>query len=457
MKLKRVLWSILLVLVIAGATICYIRWDAWFYIPPEPNYELLDTPQRVIVTPGEEAIHQRNISWVTGTDSTQTLLLLTPDSVWVTQNTHTQNVKTHGGNTIIYNAQLRVENTPLVYRIANASGKEVFIQDTLYPYNAKQDTLIYIGDIQDTEKGMSDSIILHIAKRYPNPASWIFGGDVIERGYDKYWKIWYESIKPFCTHTPLIAVTGNHEHTKGVFKELDPRWVPTFNFPHNSPVLTGSNFFTDFNHCRIVCINTDGMDRIARITQTREWLKQTLLNYTGFKIVVFHHAIYPARAGRFHPIMYTTLKGILEDPKYQVALVLQGHDHSYARRWATTSNSPSTPAYVISTFSNKCYPNKFDDSFDKLGSGTKWYQVISISADTLHYQSFLTNDTLYDDFKVIRHKEGTLSVQDLGREIPEVHTLTFPNSRKGEKAAKAYAKGKADRLEYLRSRSTSLP
>ena len=112
MKLKRILWSILLVLVIAGATICYIRWDAWFYIPPEPNYELLDTPQRVIVTPGEKAIHQRNISWVTGTDSTQTLLLLSPDSVWVTQNTHTKNVKTHGGNTIIYNAQLRVENTP---------------------------------------------------------------------------------------------------------------------------------------------------------------------------------------------------------------------------------------------------------------------------------------------------------------------------------------------------------
>ena len=67
---KRVIWLIFVLLILAGgATLCVLRWDAWFTNPAEPLYDVPDEPNNIVLTFGELAAVQRTVSWRAGQDT----------------------------------------------------------------------------------------------------------------------------------------------------------------------------------------------------------------------------------------------------------------------------------------------------------------------------------------------------------------------------------------------------
>lgn len=115
-----------------------------------------------------------------------------------------------------------------------------------------------------------------------------------------------------------------------------------------------------------------------------------------------------------------------------VDLVLQGHEHAYARMTAHDDDGKAaTPIYTISHCSPKNYRIEFDERFDKFGSGSRYYQTVRTHADTLFlaaYDAF--THSLYDSLLIVK-REDMARVIDLGQDIPErIHFTPNPNNRK---------------------------
>ena len=105
--------------------------------------------------------------------------------------------------------------------------------------------------------------------------------------------------------------------------------------------------------------------------------------------------------------------------KFGVDLVLQGHDHSYARgRTAAATANVATgvntrdgatgPVYVVSVSGPKQYVlkkdlwNAYSAILDRKAENTQLYQVVSVAGDTLRYRSYTVMGTLYDSFDLVR-------------------------------------------------------
>jgi hypothetical protein len=92
---------------------------------------------------------------------------------------------------------------------------------------------------------------------------------------------------------------------------------------------------------------------------------------------------------------------------YHVDLVLQGHDHVYARTKRLAGGKEVGPAdpgtiYVVSVSGPRMYPfnPRFASIMAKTQSDTQMYQVIEIDGDCLQYEAYSVGGTLVDAFEI---------------------------------------------------------
>jgi hypothetical protein len=92
--------------------------------------------------------------------------------------------------------------------------------------------------------------------------------------------------------------------------------------------------------------------------------------------------------------------------KYKVDLVIQGHDHVYARGrgFGAGEEDRQGPIYVTSVSGPDMYRLDGRDWMDRAAENTQLFQVILISGNTLSYQSITVTGQVYDAFELI--KEG---------------------------------------------------
>ena len=111
--------------------------------------------------------------------------------------------------------------------------------------------------------------------------------------------------------------------------------------------------------------------------------------------------------------------------KYGVDIVLQGHDHAYARGSAslyeknlltgTNVKNATGTVYVVSVSGPKQYEAKSNwDQYgierDKAGEDKQLFQVISIDGNTLSYKSYTAIGDLFDSFDLIKNENGINSL-----------------------------------------------
>ncbi len=175
----------------------------------------------------------------------------------------------------------------------------------------------------------------------------------------------------------------------------------------------------------------------------RSWLEEQLkASNAKWKIVVVHHPLYSIKGNNY--IQKWFFNDLIQD--YGVDLVLQGHEHAYARRTNKDEEGNSTtPVYTISHCSPKNYQIDFDDDFDKYGINSRYYQTVDIKGDTMALATYDANThELYDTLEVIKTDEHT-SINDLGADIKE--NMTYKVNPSSDKSLEFF-----ERIEEYKNR-----
>lgn len=223
---------------------------------------------------------------------------------------------------------------------------------------------------------------------------------------------------------PSVPVSGNHEYgglkvdgqKKG--RQLAIQWRPQFTLPVEEDLpddLAETVYTIVYQGVRIIALNSNrGLDAQAK------WLEKVLqANRCQWKIVTLHHPIFSSGAKRDNAANRALLKPILD--KYKVDLVLQGHDHTYARghtpvRMSDTVSPEITSLYVNSVSGPKMYQFREDGwkiyerdgvVLDRKAEGTPFFQVIDVNGDWLMYRAYMANGQLYDEVRLKKLPDGT--------------------------------------------------
>jgi len=411
--------------------ICSKRWDAWFDNPVERHYVSENVPCRIQLTFGNDGQFSRNVSWQCGDTLAASRLFLVKSSTADTVSVAAEGkiLKTQGGVTVSYHAKLTHLAVGEYSYSVSTGGK----QSTWYNFTVCADDnfqFVYIGDIQDTIGGVAKKSFDLIYRTEKNAAFWILGGDVVERPHDQYWNEYFTSTDSIRQTVPVIACPGNHEYHKGIVSSLEDRFIYNFSYLLDSRTNGNAVFATRYGKVAIITLDSN-RDTWTLLSQ-RRWLKQALekAKDAQWKIVVLHHPIYSVRGKLKHFFIRHLFDPLIREDG--VDMVLQGHEHCYARMISKNENNGlTTPIYLISEFSTKDYQINLDKKYSRFGNGMRFYQVFDVASDTLSIKTYTETGELYDQIRIVK-SGGKSQVIDLAAGIPEHFDPNSPRMNRNE-------------------------
>jgi 3',5'-cyclic AMP phosphodiesterase CpdA len=167
--------------------------------------------------------------------------------------------------------------------------------------------------------------------------------------------------------------------------------------------LEESVYWFDYQGARIISLNSN-----ERIEEQVGWLKSVLSdkNRPKWTIVTFHHPIFSSGNDRDNPDLRAAWRPTLE--QHGVDLVLQGHDHTYARsglggpKNANVADGvraqSSNTVYVVSVSGPKMYELQGRWDVSREASGVQLFQVIHVAPERIRYEARQATGELYDAF-----------------------------------------------------------
>ena len=291
---------------------------------------------------------------------------------------------------------------------------------------------LYVGDEQNSIKSLWSRSIRRAYAAAPDARFLVHAGDLIADGYDdRLWGEWSDALAFISASVPSIPVPGNHDlhrppgaaDAKSSLAAAWP-WRRHFVLPSNGPDLEdmpGQSYYVDYQGVRLIALDVnafaeEGFDAAARqrvIGKELDWLTGVLRdNPNRWTIVTQHQGIYAIAQGREYAAMRTALAPLYE--KYHVDLVLQGHDHCYARTHKIAGNrivdaAAAGVVYVISVSGPKMYKTQKMNSqyMAKIIENEQFYQIVDVSPERLALTAYSIDGAVADAFEL--RKSGTAS------------------------------------------------
>ncbi|MFZ4070093.1 MAG: metallophosphoesterase [Caulobacterales bacterium] len=307
-------------------------------------------------------------------------------------------------------------------------------------------TFLYLGDAQNGILSHWARTIRAAYAKAPDARFILHAGDLVDEASRDYeWAQWFKAVGFIHGMVPAIPVAGNHEYfrpdvsVKDSQRLLSILWRPQFRLPELAALPTELKE-TVYNvrysdDLEIFVLDTQG----PSLDQQAAWLDTALAASTArWKVASFHHPIFSSGRDRDNKSRREILLPVLK--KHDVDLVLQGHDHTYARgairaqtpeRTARLSDGAVGPMFVNSVSGAKQYEwsqgrwaNYADEGvrLDQLGENTQFFQTIRIDAATLAYDAYTADGQLYDSFKLAKDKAGK-------RKLLAGNPVTMPERR----------------------------
>jgi len=392
-------------------------------------------PDRISLTFSGDPATSFSVSWRTDTTVTQAIAEIAPATAaprfW--RNSTSQKALTETMDAMhIANAKVVANyhsvtftglqpNTLYAYRVGNGEKWSEWIQYRTASKEADPFTFLYVGDAQNQIMELWSRLIREGYRHEPDARFIIHAGDLINRAHkDSEWHEWFQAGGWIHRMLPAIPVPGNHEYNEYNPDEeeeyLSYQWPYQFTLPENGPegieLLKETTYYVDYQGVRIIGLNSNGLHE-----EQAAWLDRILTeNPNKWTILTFHHPVFSASRGRNNERLRTTWKPIFD--KHNVDLVLNGHDHSYAR-----GNTPAEAenitsgmnvrdrtgtVYVVSVSGAKMYTLKpeawqnFEAERKVAAENTQLFQEISVHDDTLYFRSYTATRDLYDAFKLIK-------------------------------------------------------
>ena len=319
-------------------------------------------------------------------------------------------------------------NTTYAYRVGDGKYWSEWIQFTTAEKTNMPFSFIYVGDAQNYIYDLWSRLIREGYKKAPEANFIIHVGDLIDDAHnEEEWHEWFAAGGWIHRTLPSLAIPGNHEYRPLYNKDIPLRkkslsiqWNHQFTLPENGiDSLPETSYFIDYQGVRFIALNSN-----EKIDEQTIWLEETLKNNPHeWAIAFLHHPIYSASTSRDNPKRRQAWKPLFDE--YGVDLVLQGHDHSYARGSSslteknlsigTNTKDVTGTVYVVSVSGPKQYDVKkdwkeYDISLDKSGQDKQLFQVITIDDNKLSYKSYTAIGDLFDSFELIKNSDGTNSL-----------------------------------------------
>ena len=287
-------------------------------------------------------------------------------------------------------------STLYAYRVGDGANWSEWIHFRTASDKAEPFSFIYFGDAQNEVKSLWSRAIRAAYSDAPRARFMLHAGDLINNANsDAQWGEWCGAGGWVNSMVPSIVSPGNHEYADG---QLSRHWRPMFTLPRNGPPgLEETCYFLDYQGVRIVSLNTE-----EKQAEQAAWLDRTLAsNPHKWSIVTFHRPMYSSARGRDNAELRKMWLPILD--KHRVDLVLQGHDHTYARSrnlraGVNVRDGQSGTVYVVSVSGPKMYNLDREPWMARAAEDTQLYQVISIDNNVLRYQARTVTGETYDAF-----------------------------------------------------------
>lgn len=271
--------------------------------------------------------------------------------------------------------------------------------------------LLYFGDVQNDVVSQWSRVIREAYFQLPKPDFMLYAGDLINHEEaDLEWGDWFEAGGFIHASVPSMMTPGNHEYAKPV--RLSKHWQAQFNLPTNGPKgLEEMAYEVNFPEVKIISLDAEQIDEIPeqRMAQVK-WLRGILENNPKkWTLITFHYPIYSTKPNRYNEDMQEFIQPLLEE--FKVDLVLQGHDHAYARGRVLVKDGKETygegPMYVVSVSGPKMYDLADDPWMDRKAFGTQLFQWIEIEENTLSFKALTATGELYDAFTLSKSSNGS--------------------------------------------------
>ncbi|MBN2635949.1 MAG: metallophosphoesterase family protein [Prolixibacteraceae bacterium] len=408
------------------------------------NFEPTVFPDRIMLSiPGNPAT-TRSVSWRTVFDVTKSfseIAILDPspkfeDKVVQVSGTNTSweegSQSAMGHKVIFENLQPK---TKYAYRVGDGENWSEWVQFETSSAENEPFSFIYLGDVQNDIKSLGSRTLRQAYTHFPDADFMLFAGDLVSKSNEDYWREFFYAGGWIFGMTPSIVTPGNHEFDSN---ENGPRtfskhWNQIYQMPPTSPSekYNNRNYFIDYQGVRFVSFDSPSLGYYAEdTTLILNWLEKTLSeNQNRWTVVFTHYPIYSCSQGRNNERYRNAVQPLLE--KYNVDLVLAGHDHTYCRGFNTENimvKGKNAPLYVVSVSGPKMYGLNTSFWGDHMGSMTQLYQHISIDGDKLDFKSFTVAGELYDHFVITKNENGVNTFTE-GIEVESIiQRTTIPES-----------------------------
>ena len=406
-------------------------------------------PERITLSLTADPSHSQAVTWRTGKAISSVQAQIAPASanpnfekatVSVTASATKANIP--GGKIVgEYSAQFNglSPNSRYTYRVGDGA--------TWSEWNSFQTAgdkhgafrFLYLGDEQNSIKSLWSRSIRAAYGKAPDARFIVHAGDLLAEGYDdRLWGEWSYAMGFIGAVMPSLPTPGNHDLHRAPGKpdsnevlSVSPLWRQHFTLPMNGPrgvdELKQQAYYIDYQDVRLISLDVNVYSNEAFAESAKQrvgdaqlaWLERLLQdNPNRWTVVIQHQPMYPIAKGRDYVEMRNALLPLYD--KYHVDLVLQGHDHCYARTHKLAAGKVVSPSqsgtiYAISVSGPKMY--EIGDSFAHLRAKvlghTQAFQVIEVDGDTLTYNAYAIEGEQIDRFRLVKQVSGATTYSDL--------------------------------------------
>lgn len=304
--------------------------------------------------------------------------------------------------------------TKYAYRVGQGGHWSEWIHFVTAGHAGERFSFIYYGDVQTNIKSLWSRVAREAFSKAPDAVLMMYAGDLINKANrDVEWGDWFAAGGFIHSMIPGFPTPGNHDHYKAAdgSRLESVFWRPQFTLPENGPKgLEETCYYSDIQGMRFISLNSDQAEESDEyLEKQRVWMEEVLKNNPNkWTCVTFHHPIFSPKSTRDNKRMRETFKPLFD--RYKVDLVLQGHDHTYARGMAKIPMSEkgalSGTMYVVSVSGPKMTNTGVEKKgwMDRSAIYTQLYHVVTVDGDVLEFKSFTATGELYDAFDLVKRK-----------------------------------------------------
>lgn len=394
-----------------------------FNVTPISKSQIVDrniTPHRIILNITEEPTTSIAVTWRTVCETKQPQVRIAKSTGWIEfeNNLSSISAKTEKvillDSTKVFHYSVVVKdlqpNTLYIYCVG---GDSVWSEWNQFR-TAKQDnspfTFTYFGDMQHDIKKFGSRVFRKAFSLAPNSSFWLFSGDLLDRAeYDYQWDELFQASGFIPSVMPMVLATGNHEYADTVIngtevETLVELWRSHITQPSSEiDGLSETVFSFIYQDVRFIVLNGN-----EKLEEQSAWLEKILAeNKSLWTIVTIHQPIYSMGKKRDQRKTKNSFMHLFD--KYNVDLVLQGHDHVYARTFKLNndkivSDNESGTVYITSNSGSDDYNTQSINSHltVKHSNKAQLFQIISIDGNKLQMSTYTANCELFDNFELTK-------------------------------------------------------